>query len=208
MAMVFPASPTVGQVFTSGGRSWVWNGSAWDAPSATNVLQVPIGLVHLATATNTNTTGLIISNVFSSTYNNYKIVLTGFGSANSQRLFARLRSGASDFSGTHTNGTAGFDQSELTTTSYRTRSMDSLDLGFISPGSGAPNIYSFDLSNPFLATPKAYIGNGVGQNGGIVNLITLLGGFIPGDGASRDGINFFSASNWTGTVRIYGYRNL
>jgi hypothetical protein len=36
MAMVFPTSPTVGQVFTSGGRSWVWNGSAWDSPARDN----------------------------------------------------------------------------------------------------------------------------------------------------------------------------
>jgi hypothetical protein len=34
MAMVFPTSPIVGQVFTSGSRSWVWNGSAWDSPSS------------------------------------------------------------------------------------------------------------------------------------------------------------------------------
>jgi hypothetical protein len=36
MAIVFPTSPTVGQVFTSGGRSWVWNGSTWDSPARDN----------------------------------------------------------------------------------------------------------------------------------------------------------------------------
>jgi hypothetical protein len=36
MPMVFPISPTVGQVFTSGGRSWVWNGSTWDSPARDN----------------------------------------------------------------------------------------------------------------------------------------------------------------------------
>jgi hypothetical protein len=34
--MVFPTSPIVGQVFTSGGRSWVWNGSTWDSPARDN----------------------------------------------------------------------------------------------------------------------------------------------------------------------------
>jgi hypothetical protein len=34
--MVFPTSPIVGQVFTSGGRSWVWNGSTWDSPRSDN----------------------------------------------------------------------------------------------------------------------------------------------------------------------------
>jgi hypothetical protein len=33
MPIIFPTSPTVGQVFSQGGRSWVWNGSTWDSPS-------------------------------------------------------------------------------------------------------------------------------------------------------------------------------
>ena len=36
MPMVFPTSPIVGQVFTSGGSSWVWNGSTWDSPARDN----------------------------------------------------------------------------------------------------------------------------------------------------------------------------
>lgn len=36
MPIVFPTSPIVGQLFTSGGRSWVWNGSAWDSPARDN----------------------------------------------------------------------------------------------------------------------------------------------------------------------------
>jgi hypothetical protein len=36
MPMLFPTSPAIGQVFTSGGRSWVWSGATWDSPGATN----------------------------------------------------------------------------------------------------------------------------------------------------------------------------
>jgi hypothetical protein len=78
MAMVFPTSPTVGQVFTSGSRSWVWNGSAWDSPSAINVLQVPYGLElirsqAIGVAVNTIT----VTDVFSATYDNYLIQVSG-----------------------------------------------------------------------------------------------------------------------------------
>jgi hypothetical protein len=34
MPIDFPNSPTTGQVYTYLGRSWVWNGVAWDAPSS------------------------------------------------------------------------------------------------------------------------------------------------------------------------------
>ena len=34
MAMDFPNSPTVGQVFSSGSRQWVWTGTTWDSPAA------------------------------------------------------------------------------------------------------------------------------------------------------------------------------
>jgi hypothetical protein len=34
MAMTFPASPTVGQIFTSGNKSWQWDGTTWLAYGA------------------------------------------------------------------------------------------------------------------------------------------------------------------------------
>jgi hypothetical protein len=36
MPIDFPNSPTTGDVYTYLGRSWVWNGSAWDAPNSLN----------------------------------------------------------------------------------------------------------------------------------------------------------------------------
>jgi hypothetical protein len=41
MAMVFPTSPVVGQVFSSGGRSWVWSGATWDSPRTDNLQNIP-----------------------------------------------------------------------------------------------------------------------------------------------------------------------
>jgi hypothetical protein len=34
MALDFPNSPVVGQVFSSGSRQWVWTGNTWDSPAA------------------------------------------------------------------------------------------------------------------------------------------------------------------------------
>jgi hypothetical protein len=82
MAILFPTSPTVGEVFVSGNRSWVWSGSTWDAPSATNVLQVPIGLDFISSTTFTGQSQIDLLNIFSNKYQHYKIMFTASGFAN------------------------------------------------------------------------------------------------------------------------------
>jgi hypothetical protein len=164
------------------------------------------GLTHIATATVTATTGAILSNVFSSDFENYRVIISGFGTAGSQRFFARLRSGGTDLTTNYFCGTAAVDQTTTSATILRTTASDSIDFGFISNNDGAQTVFSFDLSNPFTSLRKSYTGTMVGFNGGITNYMGFMGGLI-GDTTSRDGINIYSPNNWTGTVRIYGYRN-
>ena len=42
MAVDFPSSPTVGQTFTSGGVTWMWDGVKWTSTSAATGLYLPI----------------------------------------------------------------------------------------------------------------------------------------------------------------------
>jgi len=39
MALDFPSSPVLNQVYTSGGTSWKWNGYAWDAFNPYNTIR-------------------------------------------------------------------------------------------------------------------------------------------------------------------------
>jgi hypothetical protein len=78
MPMVFPTSPIVGQVFTSGGRSWVWTGATWDSPTATNTLLAPYGLEFVKEQiVGTGVASVTVTEAFNSTYDDYLILLTG-----------------------------------------------------------------------------------------------------------------------------------
>jgi hypothetical protein len=39
-AIDFPNSPTTGQEFTSGGRTWIWDGTVWNAKE-TSAIELP-----------------------------------------------------------------------------------------------------------------------------------------------------------------------
>jgi hypothetical protein len=43
MPIDFPFAPTTGQVYTYLGKSWVWNGTAWDVATS-GKLEVVVGL--------------------------------------------------------------------------------------------------------------------------------------------------------------------
>jgi hypothetical protein len=78
MPMIFPTSPTLGQVFTEGGRSWVWTGATWDSPTATNTLLAPYGLEFIKSQTiGTGVTTVVVNNAFSATYDEYLITING-----------------------------------------------------------------------------------------------------------------------------------
>jgi hypothetical protein len=92
MPIIFPTSPTVGQVFSEGGRSWVWTGTTWDAPSATNALQIPIGLLAIipssvvvssgsasvaaeGTVTFSGVSSITLDNIFTSKFRHYRVLM-------------------------------------------------------------------------------------------------------------------------------------
>lgn len=77
-----PASPFQGQCIyeTDTNRLYVWNGSSWVIPNQTT--QNPEGLEFLNTTTFATAASVTVDSVFSSTYDNYKINISLYGSAN------------------------------------------------------------------------------------------------------------------------------
>ena len=52
MALNFPDSPSVDDVFTSGSKSWIWNGSVWEAAPTVSDLDSISDVVITSVASN------------------------------------------------------------------------------------------------------------------------------------------------------------
>jgi len=205
MAIVFPSSPTVGQVFTSGGRSWVWTGSTWDSPST--VTAALSGLTLIRTESFTGVTSVSLNNVFSSLYDNYRVIIMAKSSTDANRTWAiRVRNGLSDDSSASYN--------VMAQGIYRNGSLLNTTGTSVTSATILPNSYymneqgsvTFDFVNPFLTTRTHLLGLNVGVDSGHFfhqSWSTVVATFN-----SYDGFTVLNSSgNFTdGTISVYGYR--
>jgi hypothetical protein len=198
MAIAFPTSPTVGQVFTSGGRSWVWTGSTWDSPSAANALQIPIGLDLVKTQTiGTTVTSVVVSDAFSAKYDAYKIVVTGGVCSTEATLNMQLGASTANYFYTYLHAT--YDN-----TAKSAGAANQSSWNFIGGASTTQLSASLELINPFLAKPTTlanatsnYPGVYAGVTNGFHNTATSYTGFT---------IIVAAGTMTGGTINVYGYR--
>jgi len=199
MPILFPTSPTVGQVFTSGGRSWVWSGATWDSPTATNTLLAPYGMELISSATFTAQTQIIFDNVFSNKYDNYRIVGSITTGANNSIRW-HLRSAGSNLTTNTYYGVVGNFYSNASSTQIALTSYG--DFGFIRSGAKR-NIFTATISNPFNAVDTQAISECYDS---VANGMAYAG-FQNTNLASYDGIRIHAAaSDFTGSIQIYGMR--
>jgi len=79
MAIDFPDSPTSNQIYTSGGRSWIWNGSSWVAYTTTITSDlIANGTVTSAMIANGT---IVAADIADYTISNTKLVNTSITSA-------------------------------------------------------------------------------------------------------------------------------
>jgi hypothetical protein len=195
MAMVFPTSPTVGQVFTSGGRSWVWNGSAWDAPAGQPFL-VP-GLTFIKEQiVGTNVASVTVTEAFNSTYDDYLIFITGgSGGGNLSLQFGSTSTGY--YAGGYINFYGGTFNGEAQSNAGA--------FSRVGRASSAGSVGRIEVYQPFAArrTLVSYAG-----------AVLETGGFAwSGSGFLNDTNSYtsFTLSPNVGTltglsIKIYGYR--
>lgn len=102
--IIFPTSPTVGQVFTSGDRAWQWSGTAWDsygfplgATSPVTYTDGDFGFDTLAFAQQENFELLYVKNMTGSTITKGKVVYIS-GSTGDNALISLAQANLEAFS--------------------------------------------------------------------------------------------------------------
>jgi hypothetical protein len=165
------------------------------------------GLVLVNQASINATTTLSINNCFTSAYKDYRILITGYGVSNSQTFDAKLRASGTDLSSDYDGGVTGTDVTNAgVTTLYKRASTTSLCLGYMVNSSSRLANFQFDLFGPQQNTYKSASGLFMTANGGLYNYGGFIGNWI--NNTNRyDGISFISSGNWTGTIKVYGYKD-
>jgi hypothetical protein len=203
MPILFPTSPTVGQVFTEGGRSWVWSGATWDAPTATNTLLAPYGSTLVASQNFTSQPAVAFDNIFTSAFDYYQIVASFIGSQESNMIL-RLRQATVDLVGSSYQRneitlsiTTQANNSTTTDSGWRFGVMRTGQNAFVSgmvanpARSGQSKNMNYHGSDFFASNPTMEIGQGLHSTTQVYDGIKLLP----------------TAGTFSGSIRIYGLRN-
>jgi hypothetical protein len=199
MAIDFPNSPTTGQVFSVGTKSWVYNGSVWTSNASAGASNANIGgMVLIRKQTFSGVTSISLDNVFSSAYSNYLLVITGTGSVNNNPAI-RMRTGGVTDSG------ANYDfqyvsANATSVTGGRSTAQTSATLADWNTTLSGMNVTVY---NPFASTITGWQATAFSPTSG-----SLLQSYIGrhATAASQDGFTLLvSTGTFSGTILVYGY---
>ena len=184
---------TNGQILTA--DSTESTGLKWVTPAAS-----ASGLT-LISATACSAVSSQAVTAFSSTYENYQVIIVGDGTANGY-LQIRLRSGSTD----STTGYAGYVNRYFSTNSTQTYAFNpagEFEVGQADPASTAV----IDVLRPNLAKRTSLIATGMAYQTSNSRALTQISQAIHNVETAYDGINvIWTGGAFTGTIYIYGYQ--
>lgn len=164
------------------------------------------GLQHINTTSFSAQSTVLIQNVFSTTYDAYRIVLELSAASTSLAINTRLSSGASINSATNYFYGGLFGRSNGTTGSFNGSSAQQWQFGGITNAQANLWACTIDLVNPMLSQRTAIIWQQTA-----FDATSFYAGSVSGfhdENNQFNSIAFLASSgNITGISRIYGYRN-
>jgi hypothetical protein len=194
-----PATPFEGQMIyeTDTDLTFIYGGSAWQQVSGGTAVGNS-GLVYVKSqAITAGSATTVLTNVFSTTYDNYRVIIDGVQTTSSQGLVIRMGSAATGYYGN-------FWYVLYSATSWTFVPMNNATFWYValSDSTAPSSSSSFDLVAPFLAARTQYNGNyyGRGYSGG-------FSGSIENTTCYTD-LTLLNESGTLsgGTITVYGYR--
>jgi hypothetical protein len=146
-----------------------------------------------------------LNNVFSSTYRNYKIIITGTGP--SDTLNFRLRVSGADATGSEY--WYGFMWLAFNAAAMQTPTVaENATSCKVGEFGGSANAFTVDITGPFLAATTAMnMHNSFSRGTSTGQARTFVGGCFHDLATSYDGFTFYCDSGtMTGNVSVYGYK--
>ena len=174
---------------------YVWTGATW------TLLGAAAGLTYINTFSGTSTSSFSVNSVFSSTYKNYKVIISSETSTTSQLRMRMRVAGVDNSASLYFTYWTGINSSGATTISEGSTSSSPL-----SRSVGGTNLFhSIEFFDPFVATPTRVMGHSYNN----ANADQIVGGFSHAVSTSYDGFTLFPSSGVlnTVTVRVYGYKD-
>jgi len=165
----------------------------------------PVAMYHVITKTFTATTSLAMDNVFSSAYENYKIIVRLIGSTSTTVSLQMRKSGTADGTGIYQYGTlyVVFNGGTGTNATPAGTSTSIQMLDGVAGGTSTGSLI-FDMIAPNLAVEGNCHWTGVDSNNGRFAFGTAR--ILSTN--TFDGFQLFKPSgNMTGSLSIYGYRS-
>ena len=175
---------------------------ASDGKATFNGAMVGAGLDLITTSTFSTVSSVSINNCFSSTYENYRIIVTGTNTVENLILM-RLRGSSTDAAGSD-YGTQSVNINSTTVSVDAVTSQTNLRGGVFSTAFGG---FTLDIYSPQLAQPTSFFAQSVNfVSGGTPRFLSYTSRH--GLSTAYDGFSLIPASGtMTGTLRVYGYRN-
>jgi hypothetical protein len=194
---LIPAGGTTGQVLSKTSSSDY--AASWSTPSG--------GLTLITAQTFTAASTVSLNNIFSSTYDNYRVIIDWLGVGGNAALSFRFRASGAD----NTTSNYYLVRSGATTggTAENQGNAAAAQINYLAYGNDTPlSTITMDVLKPFLSKKTTINGVSVGLNTGYSLVAGHTLNCLFDASTSFDGFSIYpSASTITGVVRIYGYAN-
>jgi len=173
-----------------------YTGSQW---------QTPYGQTLLANASFTTASTITVANVFSATYDSYRVVISNLTTSTDTGLSVRIGNAATGYYWCEISG--GSSYSGTSAAASNANNQTSYAPGIVTNASGRTGGW-IEIQNPFLATTTSIQSQGSDARTSGAGT-RIVSGFLNNTNSYTD---FYMASavggsTMSGTIRIYGYRN-